>query len=1117
MACLSDLNLGNFVNFLQRLRQQYEDASLQRKIALVMGVGGILVTAVMASAAFLVSHHLIIANTQATQVMTAKLVEREIVLRIESAIALAKSLAGNTVTANALADNVGRATYLGPLMSAQTLPFPEAIIFLTDYQGRVVASNRILRPDEGVAEKALVAETLQFGRPVVAVVKQQGGGRALVAAFPVLYRLTGQTEGAVVLSIPTSVIPPGNSSRHQIALRDAGESLIAGSIGGSNAIQTEVPLVLPEPMHELRLRVVVSQDRRVALRDLDVLIVVFLVVCALLLMAVTVVSRAAARLLSHPMSELANAAARISDTGRPGPVMEVNRKDEFGQLARAFQAMLKRLSESYAVLELRVEERTHALKASEQKLASILSSLDDTVWSLSPDGQRVTYMSPSAYGLTGLPLEQLKHDLGLFFAEVFPEDLESVHAALNQMIHQGATIDIEFRFKNPKKGLRILQARAHPVFDDHGKVIRLDCILSDVTQRSEAEALLRSRELYLRAILDNFPFMVWLKDIDSRFLAVNKRFAEASGERLPDEFRGLDDFAVWPEPMARQYQADDREVIASGCEKNVEEALLVNGQRRWIETFKKPVVTLEGEVIGTVGFARDISGRKEMERHLAESEERWELAISGSNDGIWDWNVESGYVFFSDRWKTMLGYAPDEIQNRFDEWAERIHPDDRDRVTAEVTKHLAGESDLYLVEHRVRCRDGEYRWILARGRAVRDASGKPTRFLGSHSDIHEKVIAEAGLRHRTAQLNSIFALSPDGFVAFGDNDWVEYVSPAFVALTGLSDHDVIGLTEHVLLNRLAALCIPDSRSNQIALEELRAFGANGSQNPLGKGRYLLEFASPEPRTIEVGRRSSEAQSVSRIFYFRDVTHEAEVDRLKSEFLSTAAHELRTPMVSILGFSELLMTNKDFDSDTVNELVQTIHRQSSLMASIVNELLDLARIEARRGQDFEIESLDLNALIRDAVQSFKFPDDQRVPELALCDSPARMQGDRRKITQALLNVVSNAFKYSPDGGSICITLQPDVRAGRNGFCIEVCDQGIGMTPASAAMICDRFFRADTSGAILGTGLGMSIVKEIVDLHGGSLNVSSALGEGTRVCLWFAELAPGTEKNIEEESA
>lgn len=1074
-----------------------------------MGIGGLLVTAAIAIAAFMLSRQLIVTNMRSILTMSAQQQEREIGLRVESAIALARSLANNTVTANALADNFGRITYLSPLLSSQTLPFPGAKLLLTDYRGRVVAASSDLEVGAIDGFSGLIETTLNSGSETGALLEAQDAGTSmLVAVFPVVYRLTGQVEGAVILIVPARQLLQKSSGKYQFGLLDANNKLIVGSLGGPKPIRADVQIDLPLPFSGVFISVSISQDRDVALHDLDTLFVVFVVIGIVLLMGVTVISRRAARVLTQPLNELSTVAERISLSGRPEVIPEMRRNDELGSLARAFYQMLWRLTDSYEALERRVEERTAALQASEQKLASILASLQDGVWSLTPDGRQLSYISPRSTSVTGLDSTVLQQDLSAFFEAVHPDDLGLVQLALGRLVGNRESIDVEFRFNNPQNGLRTLLVRAHPILGDDGEVIRLDGVISDVTQRSEAEDQLRRRELYLRAILDNFPFLVWLKDAECRFLAVNQRFAEAAGRRNGDELRGLSDFDAWPSSLAEQYQADDREVMTSGREKNLEEPIEVGGKRRWLETFKKPVVTPEGQMLGTVGFARDITERKEMQHQLAVSEERWELAVTGSNDGIWDWDIRSGQLYLSDRWKQMLGYRSDEIGNRYEEWEQRVHPEDLARVLEEVRRHLDGQSDLYQVEHRIRCKDGIYRWILARGKAIRDESGRPTRFLGSHSDIHERILAESGLRLRTAQLNSIFALSPDGFVAFGENGMVEYVSAAFSELTGLDGVDAYGLSERELLGLLAKRCLADSRSNIRVLESLDQADENSTSEGQG-ARYLLELENPVYRVLEIGRRRSAERGVSKIFYFRDVTHETEVDRLKSEFLSTAAHELRTPMVSIMGFSELLLEDECFDEETTHELIGTIHRQSSLMASIIDELLDLARIEARRGQDFIIETLDLCLLVNEVKKSFRFPNDNREMILRLEVEQAFIEGDRRKITQAINNVISNAYKYSPDGGEIVVLVSHAANLPAGGYAVSVADHGVGMSQESVARVCERFFRADTSGRILGTGLGMSIVKEIVDLHGGVVSISSELKRGTDVILGFPACAASNE--------
>ncbi len=214
-----------------------------------------------------------------------------------------------------------------------------------------------------------------------------------------------------------------------------------------------------------------------------------------------------------------------------------------------------------------------------------------------------------------------------------------------------------------------------------------------------------------------------------------------------------------------------------------------------------------------VSVFRDISERKELvakllalneslerrveerTRAVRESEFRWHFAIEGSGDGLWDWNVPASTVFFSPRWKAMLGFADDEIGDRLDEWSKRVHPDDLARVMAEVQAHLAGTTPLYASEHRVSCKDGSWKWIIDRGMVVsRDAAGKPLRMIGTHKDITARKQAEDKARQNRDLLANLarlvpgvvyqYRLFPDGRSAFpysspGMNDIYE-VTPAEV-------------------------------------------------------------------------------------------------------------------------------------------------------------------------------------------------------------------------------------------------------------------------------------------------------------------------------------------------
>jgi signal transduction histidine kinase len=417
--------------------------------------------------------------------------------------------------------------------------------------------------------------------------------------------------------------------------------------------------------------------------------------------------------------------------------------------------------------------------------------------------------------------------------------------------------------------------------------------------------------------------------------------------------------------LAALYRADDQSVMSSRCEKNVEEPVETQGERRWIETYKKPVIAEDGTLFGKVGFARVFTYRR---------------------------------------------------------------------------------------------------------------------------------IAEESLGDRTEQLDAIFSLSPDGFITFGTDRKIKFVNPAFQLMTGINASELIGLDEPKFLEKLFEHC----------KATLPLPAKLDGEQPKRMRRLSIELLAPKRRVLEVDIRTSQSSTVSQILYFRDITYESEVDHMKSEFMSTAAHELRTPMASILGFSELLMS-RDFDATTRKDLLETIHKQSELMVSILNELLDLARIEARGDKDFILERLSLIELLEDAALSYSPPQGRTAPVIQKSSEPTFIRADRKKLLQVIRNILSNAYKYSPAGGEVLINVFTETTdQGSQTACFSIKDQGIGMSKNQLARVCERFYRADTSGNIPGTGLGMSIVEEIIQLHKGSMEITSQLGMGTQVVICMPAL-------------
>jgi len=325
--------------------------------------------------------------------------------------------------------------------------------------------------------------------------------------------------------------------------------------------------------------------------------------------------------------------------------------------------------------------------------------------------------------------------------------MTSWNAAVQYAMDQGADI--------PQKEYRITckggEVRTMLI---SGILIENDILITffDISELRAAEDALRVRERYQRAVLDNFPFMVWLKDTDSRILAANKTYARVANVFNTDELIGKTDLDYWEPEQAERYRADDRAVLDSGCSKTIEEEINEAGRRLWIETYKSPV-QLDGRIIGTVGFARDITDKKQADDRLRISEARLQLALDATNDGLWDWDLRSGQAYLTPRYYDIVGYRPDEVTSDFDFFKRTVYQDDLSRVLETINAHLQGRTPASNFDYRVVTSSGEIKWIRGRGKVVeRDAEGKPLRMIGTITDISEQKAAEELLCRQSEEL-----------------------------------------------------------------------------------------------------------------------------------------------------------------------------------------------------------------------------------------------------------------------------------------------------------------------------------------------------------------------------
>jgi PAS domain S-box-containing protein len=264
-------------------------------------------------------------------------------------------------------------------------------------------------------------------------------------------------------------------------------------------------------------------------------------------------------------------------------------------------------------------------------------------------------------------------------------------------------------------------------------------------------AKLRDSEALYHSLVESLTQNIIRKDLDGRFTFANSNFCKTVGMPV-EKIVGKTDADLFTAPLAQKYQEDDRRVIATRTPFEIEEAhKTADGQTLVVKVVKTPVFDASGRVIGTQGIFWDITEQKRAATELAASRERFEIAVRGTADGIWDWDVITNEVYFSDRFKELLGYAPDGFGNDFGDWVSKLHPDDKDFTLEAVNDHVENRLP-YDVEYRLMRKDGTYGWYRARGMAIWGATGKATRMAGSISDISARKRVEEALRARTLEL-----------------------------------------------------------------------------------------------------------------------------------------------------------------------------------------------------------------------------------------------------------------------------------------------------------------------------------------------------------------------------
>ena len=643
-------------------------------------------------------------------------------------------------------------------------------------------------------------------------------------------------------------------------------------------------------------------------------------------------------------------------------------------------------------------------------------------------------------------------------------------------------------------------------------------------EKARAEEDLRDSESRYRELFNSSPIGIFRTHLSGQILDANPTLLHMLGFNSVEEGNrvGLHNFYADP--------ADHQRLMALLKENPATnfETRFRRGDGRIIHVSMR--VTLTYTETGTPEFLQgtlvDITEKHEAETALRESRERLQLAIEGAGLGLWDLNLLTGEQVLNRDWWSDLGYA--ECENDatsgdtsiyFDELAELVHPADRDKMADAFNDHLAGQVPLYEVEFRLKTQAGAWLWMLMRGKSVAfDENHKPLRMAGISQNITARKQAQAAMRASEERLK--VAMEAAGLGLFDQNLTTNELLLSHYGAT--SQPTSCGMEDaSTTIAKLVDRLHPDDKPQMADALHRHIHG----DAPL----YEVEFRIPHQESEwrwqlhrgKIVAWDEDGQPTRITGIHEDITarklaeaelHQAKEDaeaanRAKSVFLANMSHELRTPLNAILGFTQL-MDRDPLITSAQRENLETISRSGQHLLTLINDVLEMSKIEAGRTTIYE-ENFDLYRMLNALEDMFTLRATEKSLQLLFeraPNVPQYIRTDESKLRQALINLLSNAIKFTHEGG---VTLRvkcdkyardaPPVPRLPDEYYIyfEIEDTGMGIAPHDLDALFDPFVQtASGQESKEGTGLGLPISQQYVQLMGGNLSVESTIAHSSR---------------------